>query len=88
MPIHHVAIWKEQKKRPAVVKYVANGVLFKVDEPTQWCSNVLCHESHSKFCICICIDSSQAINKAMEQMIWQIPTLTEQVREYKILLNH
>ena len=70
MPIHRVPIIsKRQKEKTTLEQYVADGILVKVDEPTPWCSNILCRESPSKFRVCI--DPSQTINKAIEHPIWQ-----------------
>jgi hypothetical protein len=58
---------------------VKEGILEKVDEPTPWCSNVLCRESTNKFRVSI--DPSQTINKAIERPVYQMPTLTEQLHK-------
>lgn len=79
MPIHRVPISKRQKEKDAIAKYVKEGILEKVIEPTPWCSNILCRESPSKFRVCI--DPSQTINKTIERPVFQMPTLNEQLHQ-------
>ena len=77
MPIHRVPISKRGKEKEAIAKYVKSGVLEKVEEPTSWCSNILCRESQTKFRVCI--DPSQTFNNAIERPVYQMPTLKEQL---------
>ena len=79
MPVHRVPVSKRAKEKAAIDHYVKAGILKKVQEPTPWCSNILCRESPSKFRVCI--DPSQTINKAIERPICQMPTLTEQLHK-------
>jgi len=82
MPIHRVplaSLSKREKEKAAIDKYVAEGILEKVNEPTTWCSNILCRESTNKFRVCI--DPSQTINKAIERPIYQMPTLNEHLHK-------
>ena len=77
MPIHRVPVCKRAKEKSAIDNYVKAGILEKVQDPTPWCSNILCRETPGKFRVCI--DPSQTINKAIERPIYQMPTLTEQL---------
>ena len=79
MPIHRVPVSKRAKEKQAIDRYVKDGVLKEVQEPTPWCSNILCRESPSKFRVCI--DPSQTINKAIERPVCQMPTLNEQLHK-------
>ena len=83
MPIHRVPISKRAKEKVAIDQYVRAGILVKVNDPTPWCSNILCRESPSKFRVCI--DPSQTINKSIQYgqqwPICQMPTLNEQLHK-------
>ena len=79
MPIHRVPISKRVKEKLAIENYIKEGVLVKVQDPTPWCSNILCRESPSKFRVCL--DPNQTINKAIERPIYQMPTLNEQLHK-------
>ena len=79
MPIHRVPVMKKEKEKAAIDRYVKEGILKKVEEPTPWCSNELIRETPSKFRICI--DPSQTINKAILRPIYQMPTLEEQLHK-------
>ena len=69
MPIHRIP----------VDRYVREGVLVKVNEPTPWCSNELIRETPKKFRVCI--DPSQTVNKALHRPKHQITTLNEQLHK-------
>ena len=79
MPIHRVPISKRAKEKVAIDQYVRAGILVKVNDPTPWCSNILCRESPSKFRVCM--DPSQTINKSIKRPICQMPTLNEQLHK-------
>ena len=79
MPSHRVPISKRLKEKQAIDNYVKSGVLEKVEEPTAWCSNILCRESPTKFRVCI--DPSQTINSAIKRPVYPMPTLQEQLHK-------
>jgi hypothetical protein len=64
-PIHRVPVSKRDKERSTLKRYEELGIIKKVIEPTDWCSNELIRETKNKFCICI--DPSQTINEAIFQ---------------------
>ena len=79
MPNHRVPVAKRKKEKEALDRYVALGIMEKVDEPTPWCSNALIKETPKKFRVCI--DPSQTVNKALMRPMFQIPTLTEHLHQ-------
>ena len=81
MPIHRVPISKRLKEKLALKKLENAGFITRENNPTPWCSNILCRESPKKFRVCI--DPSQTINKAIDRPIFQMPTLKEQLHELK-----
>ena len=60
-----------------VAKYIEEGIIAKVSEPTMWCSNEIIRETPKKFKVCI--DLSQTINKAIQQPIHQMFMFNEQL---------
>ena len=79
MPVHRIPVAKREKEKEALDRYVKEGVLAKVSEPTSWCSNELIRETPKKFRVCI--DPSQTVNKAIRRPIYQMPTLNEQLHK-------
>ena len=79
MPIHRVPLSKRLKEKAAIERYVKEGILEKVTQPTSWCSNILCREQPNKFRVCI--DPSQTINQAIERPVYQMPTLNEHLHK-------
>ena len=77
MPVHRIPVAKREREKVALDRYVAEGIIAKVCEPTSWCSNELIRETPKKFRVCI--DPSQTINKAIQRPIHQMPTLNEQL---------
>ena len=77
MPVHRIPVAKRTKEKEALDKYVKEGIIAKVTEPTMWCSNELIRETPKKFRVCI--DPSQTINKAIQRPIHQMPTLNEEL---------
>ena len=58
----------------------SEGKLEKVDIPTAWCNNMTVREKSlpdGKTKLCICLDPSQAVNKAIKIPHYQIPTTAE-----------
>ena len=45
MPIHRVPLSKRDKEKEAIERYVHEGILEKANEPSSWCSNILCRET-------------------------------------------
>lgn len=64
-----------ERRRETIKNYEQQGIITKVTEPTDWCSNELIWESKNKFRLCI--DPSQTINKALNRSVFQMPTLQE-----------
>ena len=79
MPIHRIPVAKITKEKAALDRYVREGFLVKVNEPTPWCSNELIRETPKKFRVCI--DPSQIVNKALHRPKHQMPTLNEQLHK-------
>lgn len=75
MPIHRRPVAKRDKEKETLDRYVANGILCRVEEPTPWCSNPVIVETPTKFRICL--EPSKIINKVIERPVFQMPTLTE-----------
>ena len=79
MPVHRIPVAKRAKEKEALDRYVREGVLVKVNEPTPRCSNELIRETPKKFRVCI--DPSQTVNKAIHRPKHQMPTLNEQLHK-------
>ncbi len=75
MPVHRIPLAKRSKEKEALDRYTDLGIIAKVHDPTQWCSNEHIKETPKKFRICI--DPSQTINKAINRPVFQMPTLQE-----------
>ena len=79
MPVHRIPVAKREQEKQALNRYVEQGVITKVNEPTAWCSNELIRETPKKFRLCI--DPSQTVNKAIHRPKFQMPTLNEQLHK-------
>jgi len=79
MPVHRIPVAKRECEKQALDRYVEQGVIVKVHEPTAWCSNELIRETPKKFRVCI--DPSQIVNKAIHRPKHQMPTLTEKLHK-------
>ena len=79
MPIHRIPVAKITKEKAALDRYVREGFLVTVNEPTPCCSNELIRETPKKFRVCI--DPSQIVNKALHRPKHQMPTLNEQLHK-------
>ena len=77
--VHRVPVAKREKEKEALDRYVEEGIMAKVDEPTPWCSNTLIRETPRKFRVCI--DPSQTVNKAILRPKHQMPTSNEQLHK-------
>ena len=75
MPIHRLPAAKREKEKATLDRYVALGIIQKVDEPTPWCSNPIIVETLTKFCICL--EQCHTINRVIECPIFQMSTLAE-----------
>ena len=79
MPIHRVPVEKHIKEKEALDRYAAASIIKKVEEPTLWCSNEVIKETPKK--TRICIDPSQTVNKGILRPVYQMQTLSEQLRK-------
>ena len=79
MPVHRIPVAKREREKQALDRYVEQGVIIKVHEPTAWCSNELIRETPKKFRVCI--DPSQTVNKAIHRPKHQMPTLNEKLHK-------
>ena len=79
MPVHRIPVAKREREKQALDRYVEQGVIAKVNEPTAWCSNELIRETPKKFRVCI--DPSQTVNKAIHRPKHQMPTLNEHLHK-------
>ena len=75
MPIHRRPIAKRAKEKETLDRYVSQGILARVEEPTPWCSNTIIVEAATKFRVCL--EPSRTINKAIQRLMFQMPTLAE-----------
>ena len=53
MSAHRIPVAKRECEKQALDRYVEQGVITKVNEPTAWCSNELIQETPKKFRECI-----------------------------------
>ena len=79
MPVHRIPVAKREREKQALDRYVEQGVIGKVNEPTAWCSNEVIRETPKKFRVCI--DPSQTVNKAIHRPKHQMPTLNEHLHK-------
>ena len=82
MPVHRIPVAKRAKEKEALDRYVREGVLVKVNEPTLWCSNELIRETPKKFRVCI--DPSQTVNKAIHSQKHQMAVLNKQLHKLSL----
>ena len=75
MPIHRRPIAKRAKEKETLDRYVSQGILARVEEPTPWCSNTIIVETATKFRVCL--EPSRTINKAIQRPMFQMLTLAE-----------
>ena len=61
MAIYRAPLCKKEKEKTTIDRYVKEGILEEVNEPTPWCSNILCREIQNKFRVSI--DPSQTIKQ-------------------------
>lgn len=80
-PIHRIPVAMQDKVCSEIDRLVASGQLCKMEEPTEWCSNMLIRERPGK--LRLCIDPSQTINLAIERPTYQMPTLEENLHRLK-----
>ena len=78
--IHRIPVAKLDKVKAKLDEMVDDNKLVKVEEPTDWCSNMTVrektlHDGSTK--VRICLDPSQTINKAIAIPRYQIPTTQE-----------
>jgi transposase InsO family protein len=79
-PIHRIPVAKREKVKKKIDEMVEAGKLQKVDEPTDWCSNMTVVEKkkpNGDTKIRICLDPSQTINRAIIVPKYTIPILHE-----------
>ena len=79
-PVHRIPVAKRDYVKKKLDEMEASGKLKKVDEPTDWCSNMTVVEKElpsGEKKIRICLDPSQTVNKAIIVPKYTIPTLSE-----------
>ena len=83
---HRYAAPKLPIIKEALDKLVNTEQLIRVNKPTHWISNMVVRErpaSDSKPAkVCICLDPSQTINKAIIRPVYPIPTLEENIHRF------
>ena len=79
MPVHRIPVATREREKQALDRYVEQGVIVKVNEPTAWSSNELIRETPKKFRVCI--DPSQTVNKAIHGPKHQMSTLNEKLNK-------
>ena len=78
--IHRIPVAKLDKVKAKLDEMVDENKLVKVEEPTDWCSNMTVREKtlpDGSTKVRICLDPSQTINKAIAIPRYQIPTTQE-----------
>jgi len=78
--IHRVPVAKLEKVKTKLDDMVECGKLKKVDQPTNWCSNMTVREKvlpDGTGKVRLCLDPSQTLNKAIIIPRYQIPTVQE-----------
>ena len=84
-PVHRIPLSKRKRTKEKIDEMVKVGKLAKVNEPTDWCSNMTVVEKikpNGQIKTRICIDPSQTINKALIIPKYTIPTLQEILPEF------
>ena len=84
-PVHRIPIAKRERTKKKLDEMVNSGKLTKVEEPTDWCSNMTVVEKvkpNGEIKTRLCIDPSQTVNKALIIPKYPIPTLTEILPEF------
>ena len=76
MPVHRIKEAKREREKQALDRYVEQGAIAKVNEPTAGCFNELIRETPKK--VRIYIDPSQTVNRTIHRPKHQIPTLNGQ----------
>jgi transposase InsO family protein len=79
-PIHRIPVAKRDKVKQKIDEMVNAGKLQKVNDPTNWCSNMTVVEKkkpNGNTKIRLCLDPSQTINRAIVVPKYTIPTLHE-----------
>ena len=78
--VHRVPVAKLEKVKANLDDMVECGKLKKVDQPTNWCSNMTVREKvlpDGTTKVRLCLDPSQTLNKAIIIPRYQIPTVQE-----------
>ena len=78
--IHRVPVAKPEKVKAKLDDMVECGKLKKVDQPTNWCSNMTVREKvlpDGTTKVRLCLDPSQTLKKAIIIPRYQIPTVQE-----------
>ena len=79
-PNHRLPLSKRDRVKKKLDEMVQQGKLVKVEEPTDWCSNMTVVEKvkpNGELKVRICIDPSQTVNKGLVIPKYTIPTLSE-----------
>ena len=79
MPVHRILVAKREREKQVPDRYVEQGIIVKVNEPTPWCSNELIRETPKKFRLRI--GPSQTVNKAIHRPKHQLPTLNKHLHK-------
>ena len=83
-PIHRIPVAKRERVKKKLDEMVKMKKLIKVEEPTDWCSNMTVVEKvreNGEVKTRICLDPSQTVNKAIIRPKYVIPTLQELLPE-------
>ena len=79
-PVHRLPVAKRDRVKEKVDEMVAAKKLERVEEPTDWCSNMTVVEwvkPDGSIKIRICLDPTQTVNKATRTPKYTVPTLEE-----------
>ena len=72
--------------KEALDKLIETGQLVRVNEPTPWISNMVVRERPASATkpakVCICLDPSQTVKKAIIRPVYPIPTLEEYIHRF------
>ena len=83
---HRYAAPKLPIIKEALDKLIHTGQLVQVNAPTLWISNMVVRERPATATkpakVCICLDPSQTVNKAILRPVYPIPTLEENLHRF------
>ena len=77
-PTRRLLVAKLDRVDEELGRLCEEGIIRPVTEPTDWLSNMMVKEKPNGK-LCICVDPSQTLNKAIERPKYSIPTIEERL---------